>query len=472
MRMDTSFNLALPYLAAGQAQKHVTMNDALDRLDQLVQLTAQASGVVTPPASPPDGTRYLLGAVPTGIWTGKGQQIAVFEGGAWSFIEPKAGWRAWVLDAQSLHVFRNGSWQPVTAIPDQLPLLGLNATASTTNRLSVASDAALFSHAGTNHRLIVNKAGTAQTASLLFQSNYSGRAEIGLTGTNALSMRVSADGTNWTDALRILPETGQVVVGASNGNSELLQVSADIGGQTIRAYSQIGGISWMGDIDGAKWSSKLGGYFLSFMSDNGNTANLEAAPVAFAGRDWRVKARLSGSGQLQLTDTLACPAIPTTASGANATIDAADAFRLKRSTSSIRYKTDIENLESTRAEAVVMKARPVWYRSKAQSDNPNWGWYGLIAEEIAALDPRLVSWRYDDTQFEDVPSPSGAAGETKPSQARRLRAGARPVPDGVQYDRLTVLLLDVVRRQAEKLKEIEDKLRFIVDSRASNARIL
>lgn len=35
---DTSSNLAPPYLAAGQAQKHVTVNESLLRLDALVQL--------------------------------------------------------------------------------------------------------------------------------------------------------------------------------------------------------------------------------------------------------------------------------------------------------------------------------------------------------------------------------------------------------------------------------------------------
>ena len=38
MSDDASARLGLPYLAAGQMQKHVTLNEALTRLDSLVQL--------------------------------------------------------------------------------------------------------------------------------------------------------------------------------------------------------------------------------------------------------------------------------------------------------------------------------------------------------------------------------------------------------------------------------------------------
>ena len=40
--MDFTPNLLLPYLAAAQAQKHVTLNEALRLLDALVQLVIQS----------------------------------------------------------------------------------------------------------------------------------------------------------------------------------------------------------------------------------------------------------------------------------------------------------------------------------------------------------------------------------------------------------------------------------------------
>ncbi|WP_137648084.1 prophage tail fiber N-terminal domain-containing protein, partial [Escherichia albertii] len=52
-----------------------------------------------------------------------------------------------------------------------------------------------------------------------------------------------------------------------------------------------------------------------------------------------------------------------------------------RSTSSRRYKTDIESLENRYADEL-LKLRPVWYRSTCERDRKDWGHYGLIAEEV------------------------------------------------------------------------------------------
>ena len=49
---DTTPNLALPLIAGNQAQKHVTVNEALRLLDGLVQLTVLDRHLTAPPASP------------------------------------------------------------------------------------------------------------------------------------------------------------------------------------------------------------------------------------------------------------------------------------------------------------------------------------------------------------------------------------------------------------------------------------
>jgi len=91
-------------------------------------------------------------------------------------------------------------------------LLGVNTSADTTNRLSVKSPASLFDHAGSDHHLKVNKAADTDTASLLFQTGYSGRAEFGTTGDDNFRIKVSPDGTAWTEALTIDKATGRVGV--------------------------------------------------------------------------------------------------------------------------------------------------------------------------------------------------------------------------------------------------------------------
>jgi hypothetical protein len=94
---------------------------------------------------------------------------------------------------------------------ENLAGVGVNATADATNKLSVASEAVLFNHAGASHQLKLNKASSTDTASLLFQSNWSGRAEMGLAGNDDFALKVS-DGTTWVTGLTILGTTGAVQI--------------------------------------------------------------------------------------------------------------------------------------------------------------------------------------------------------------------------------------------------------------------
>jgi hypothetical protein len=73
--------------------------------------------------------------------------------------------------------------------------IGINATADTTNRLAVKSAASLLDNAGGGHQQKINKAATGDTASTLYQTNYSGRAELGLTGDDNFHVKVSPDGS-------------------------------------------------------------------------------------------------------------------------------------------------------------------------------------------------------------------------------------------------------------------------------------
>lgn len=206
---DTSENLALPYLVGGQAQKHITHNEALRMLDALVQLTAISRSLSTPPASPAAGARYIVGSSPVGDWAGKASQIAAFQHGGWCFYPAAHGWLCHVLDEDVTLRFSPTGWV-VPQGASAVSRLGINATADNTNRLALASAASLFNHAGNDHRLTINKAGVADTASVIFSVGFSGRVEMGLAGGGAFVIKVSANGTSWIEAMRINPSTGQV----------------------------------------------------------------------------------------------------------------------------------------------------------------------------------------------------------------------------------------------------------------------
>lgn len=210
IKMQTP-NLALPYVAAGQAQKHVTVNASLCRLDALVHLSVVDMTVSSPPAAPAEGARYIVPAGATGAWSGQAGAVAVWQDGMWDILAPKTGWRAFCEAQNNVFVFRNNGWQVLgdTAAPQ---MLGINATADGNNRLVVASAASLFDQQGGDHRLKINKSAQANTASVLFQQGYSGRAEMGLTGTSRFQIKGSVDGTLWQTMLDADAASGRVSV--------------------------------------------------------------------------------------------------------------------------------------------------------------------------------------------------------------------------------------------------------------------
>lgn len=207
--MSRSERLSLPYLQPAQAQKHVTHNEALQQLDVLVQLAVEGIDASIPPALPAAGEVHALGAGPTGAWAGHAGELAAWIDGTWQFIAPQEGWQA--LDKVSGRLYRHagGSWQDL-ALPDltDLPGVGVNASHDSTNRLSVSAPATLLNHEGAGHQLKLNKATEADTASLLFQTGWSGRAEMGTAGEEDFTVKVSADGSNWATGLRLDAATG------------------------------------------------------------------------------------------------------------------------------------------------------------------------------------------------------------------------------------------------------------------------
>lgn len=225
---DISARLALPMLLPAQAQKHVTHNEALTVLDSLVQLVLEAVGTETPPASPTAGQTWALGAVPVGDWTGAAGQLATFQNGGWLMLTPQEGWRGWDKETGEFRVYDGTSWVSVAtgggASPtyQNLPGVGIGASWDATNRLVVSGDATLLNNAGTGHQIKVNKATATDTASLLFQTGFSGRAEMGTSGSDDFSIKVSADGSSFTSGLTLKGGSGIAEVQAVSGAGQFI----------------------------------------------------------------------------------------------------------------------------------------------------------------------------------------------------------------------------------------------------------
>jgi hypothetical protein len=210
MPSDVSAILSLPYLQPAQAQKHVTHNEALRQLDLLVQLAVASRQAAVPPADPAAGLRLIVPAGATGAFAGRDGAIALWDDGEWHFTTPLPGWRAEVLDEGCAVVFDGTAWRGPEVTAGRFASLGVAAEADATNRLAVAGPATLMTHAGAGHQLKINKATAGDTGSVVFQTGWSGRAEIGTTGSDDLAVRVSPDGTAWSDALVAEAASGMV----------------------------------------------------------------------------------------------------------------------------------------------------------------------------------------------------------------------------------------------------------------------
>ena len=229
--MTDTTNLALPCIEGSQAQKQVTHNDALRILDTLVQLAVADRDLTAPPGSPAEGERWIVKATGTGAWAGHDNAIVAWQDGVWQFNTPQIGWSVFVADEGTFAIWNGTAWNDffsvVTAIQN-VALLGVGTTADATNPLAAKLNNTLFvaktvAEGGDGTlRYKLSKESAAKTLSFLFQDNYSGRAEIGLTGDDDFHFKVSPDGSTWTEGIRIAAATGKVSFPASGGPREML----------------------------------------------------------------------------------------------------------------------------------------------------------------------------------------------------------------------------------------------------------
>jgi len=228
-------------VSASQAQKEVTVNTALVTIDSLLNAGAIDRGLDTPPGSPADGDVYIIGSTPTGAWASNAGELAYYQAG-WYFITPNEGLTIWVNDEDLLYSYDGTNWVTAagittldglsdvatttsaqydilqhngtnfvnTATLDTLDGVGVNATPDSTNKLAVNSDAVLFNHNGTTSQVKVNKNAIGNTASHLFQTGFSGRAEFGLIANDDFEVKVSSDGSAWNQAYIVTASSGNI----------------------------------------------------------------------------------------------------------------------------------------------------------------------------------------------------------------------------------------------------------------------
>ncbi|MCH2038698.1 MAG: DUF2793 domain-containing protein [Rickettsiales bacterium] len=210
--MTNSNHLSLIHIEQNQAQKEITINEALNRIDAVLNMGAVDREVNTPPTRPNNGDVYIIGNSPTGAWDGRAGNIAYYDAG-WGFIVPNEGMTLWVNDEDTHYSWNGSAW----VIPAPT---------------SFTSDLITFDTSSGSIQLKVNKDQASDSASHLFQTNFSSRAEFGLVGDDDFQVKVSPDGTTFYQAW---------VVNKDNGETEFKKDISTTGAfkhSEIRDYSE------------------------------------------------------------------------------------------------------------------------------------------------------------------------------------------------------------------------------------------
>lgn len=102
--------LQMSLLQPAQAQKHVTVNEALMRLDGMVNLVLESVSTAIPPTAAIDGQCWGVPAQAQGDWSGHAGKIAVGSNGGWVFVPATRGMQGFIVDRASRAIHDGESW--------------------------------------------------------------------------------------------------------------------------------------------------------------------------------------------------------------------------------------------------------------------------------------------------------------------------------------------------------------------------
>lgn len=109
--MVDSVNNGIPFVPENTIDPAAGLNLSLNTIDALLQVLVQTVGANTPPGSPVNGARYIVGTAPTGAWAGQANKLARYLDSAWQFFNAR-----YALNAAdgSLYVRSASTWVVVS----------------------------------------------------------------------------------------------------------------------------------------------------------------------------------------------------------------------------------------------------------------------------------------------------------------------------------------------------------------------
>ena len=186
--MANTPKLTIPYMTASQAQKEVTHNEGMNRIDTMCQLRVQAIQF-TPPGSPVNGQAWIIGGgTATGVWATRETQIAAWYDG-WLFFPAQTGMLAFNAGDSNYYSFNGTGWviSLISAVSGAIKI-GDGAVGAPAYSFTNDPDTGMY-------RIGANDLGFATNGVLRFQIDGSGnlRAASGALLLGSLSAAIQAD---------------------------------------------------------------------------------------------------------------------------------------------------------------------------------------------------------------------------------------------------------------------------------------
>jgi hypothetical protein len=330
----------------------------------------------------------------------------------------------------SLQLQTNGTTTALTIDTSQNVGIG---TTSPTSILQVQATTPIITINGTGDNVArgINYQLNGTTYASTTLNTNSGEFAIS-SGQNGSGFYTTFKTGNGTERMRI-DSSGNVGIGTASPNEKLTVDGAVISKGAYNGTSNGGAV-----ILSYNTGSNTGSIYALDPTIAWKNLDLGSAQTTFS---------ISGTEQLRITTagTLTSQATYNN-TAAGSTVIVTSAGLIRRTSSSLKYKKDVETLEQTIVDNAVNNLRPVWYRTKNADgdDKATWSHIGLIAEEVDLVEPRLVKYKTVEVTQDEKNANVTTELET-------------PVPEDVDYAKLSVILLAKVKQLEARIAVLEAK---------------
>lgn len=257
----SSVNNNIPFVPENTIDPAAGLNESINVIDALLQLRVVSVGTNTPPGSPTNGARYIVGTSPTGAWAGQANKLARWLDSTWSFSDAviavnQADGAVWVRQTTTWAALAGGGGG-VTSValsaPTGFSVSGSPVTTSGTFTLAFAAGYSLPTTAEQGNWSTAF--GWGNHAAAGYEYKLVAGTGIAIDRTNPLAPVISATGGGGGMANPMTTE-GDIIVGRASGVPARLGLGANgyylsSNGTTLEwvAAPSVGGAAW-GSITG------------------------------------------------------------------------------------------------------------------------------------------------------------------------------------------------------------------------------